>query len=68
MRAIALIGTAGAIGLVIWAKRFVGAGYPRAQIGATLAIIVVYELSAIGTMVTSPSATAAWSAKRDGTS
>ncbi len=42
MRAIAIVGSAGLLGGIVWAKRRVlGTGYPEAQIGATLAVLVL---------------------------
>ncbi|MBA3821336.1 MAG: sulfatase-like hydrolase/transferase, partial [Deltaproteobacteria bacterium] len=41
-RAIAILGIAGLLGGIVWADRHIlGTGYPEAQIGATLAVIVL---------------------------
>lgn len=41
-RAIAVLGFAGAIGVVVWCERhLLGTGYPGAHVGATLALIVI---------------------------
>ena len=41
-RALAVLGLAGAIGVVVWIERhLLGAGYPGAHVGATLALIVI---------------------------
>jgi len=43
-RAIAIVGVAGMVGTIVWTKRHLGSGYLGAQIGATLAVIVLAGL------------------------
>ena len=40
-RAIAIVAAAGMIGTIVWAKRWLGTGYPAARTGASLAVIVL---------------------------
>ncbi|MEO8698895.1 MAG: sulfatase-like hydrolase/transferase [Kofleriaceae bacterium] len=40
-RAILILAASGAVGVVVWAKRLLGSGYQGAQIGATIAVLVL---------------------------
>ncbi len=69
-RAIAVLGLAGVIGIVVWVERhLLGTGYPGAHVGATLALIVIAgcTVRVLATPVVSPYLAAALAAGAIGT-